>query len=190
MVFRRPRWYTGLPAGSRVAAVLSGAALVATLTACGGTTTNASDELAILADRAERLAEHLDGGDGCAAESEGDELTSRARDALAAERISPEVASELLAVVDEVTAAVPCGDPQEADEAPAEERPDEDAPAEEPADEEELEEQREAAEEAREAAEDEEGPTDEDTGEETPPGRSEEGPPGQREGAGRGRGNA
>ena len=153
------------------------------LTGCGGNPTNAPDDLAILADRAERLAEHLADGDGCAAEREGNELTSRARDALAAERISTEVAGELLTVVDEVTGAVPCDDPQEAEESPVEE-----APTEEPPDEEELEEQREdaegAAEEARETAE------DEGAGEETPPGRSGEGPPGQREGAGRGRGNA
>lgn len=159
------------------------------LTGCGGGgTNNAADELAILADRAERLAEHLEVGDGCAAEREGEELTSRARDALAAERISPEVASELLTVVEEVTGAVPCGDPQEPDEAPADE-----APAEDELDEDQLEERREADEEAdeeaREQDEDEET-REEDEDEETPPGHSEEGPPGQREGAGRGRGNA
>lgn len=162
------------------------------LTGCGDNGANAPDELAILADRAERLAEHLDDGDGCAAEREGDELTSRARDALAAERISPEVASELLTVVDEVTGAVPCGDPQQPEEEPAEEAPAEEPPAEEPPaeepDEEELEEQREDAEDAAEQAR--EDAEDTDSGEETPPGRSEEGPPGQREGAGRGRGNA
>ena len=126
---------------------------------CGGSQADSAADHAILADRAERLADHLDAGEGCLAEREGEELASRARDALAAERIDPQVAGEIVAVVAEVTAQVPCDEapaaetePTEESE-PAEETPEEDAEDEEPGEVEE---------------------------EHVPPGRSEEGPPGRR----------
>lgn len=159
-------------------------AATAALAACGPGGEDIGD-VAVLADRAERLADHLDAGEGCPAEREGQDLVARARDAVAAERLAPEVADEIVAVVTDVTDAVPCddeGSPEEAPEGEAEEPPDE---AEEPPEEaEEPPEESEAPEEAEEApTEDDRGPGN---GESGPPGRSEEGPPGQRGHPGRG----
>lgn len=130
---------------------------------CGGSQADSAADRAILADRAERLADHLDAGDGCLAEREGEELASRARDALAAERIDAQVAGEIVAVVAEVTAQVPCDEAPAAETEPTEEsEPAEETPEEDHEDDHEDEEPGEVEE------------------EHVPPGRSEEGPPGRR----------
>lgn len=157
-------------AGSRAPTLLASSFATVALVACG-TADPLTADVAVLADRADRLAEHLDEGDGCLAEREGADLGTRARDAVAAENLSQEVADEIVAVVDEVTAQVPCED--------------------QPVTEEEREAAEEEAEEASEEEEKEEQPEEsggQGNGETGPPGRSEQGPPGQRGNPGRGRG--
>jgi hypothetical protein len=161
--------------GSRVPALLASTLLTVVLGACGTSDPGAAD-VAVLADRADRLAEHLDAEDGCLAEREGTDLVARALDAVAAESLSQEVADEIVAVVDEVTSAVPCED----DVVTEEERE-----AAEEADDEGPEEAEEPPEEG--GNDSEEGPG-QGNGESGPPGRSEQGPPGQRGNSGRGRG--
>lgn len=69
------------------------------------------DVAASLAQGAQRLAVFLEEQEGCDALAEADELAGRARDGVEAGTVPPEVANEVEAVVEEVTASVTC-DPQ------------------------------------------------------------------------------
>ncbi len=154
------------------------------LVACGA---GSPADLAVLADRADRVAEHLEAGDSCAAEAEAERLRERSRDALAAGTVEEPTADEIETVLDELDGVLSCDEPSEetADEgAPPDEAPDAEEPSEAP----------DEAPEEDEAPEDEEGEeaTDEGADEETGDGRGPDGrgPPGQREGSpGRGGGN-
>jgi hypothetical protein len=107
----------GSAVARRVPAGAAAVAVVALVAGCTGS--GLSAELAILADRADRLAEHLEVEDGCAAEREGAELVALARDAAAIGEIDRATADQVAEVVSEVTEAVPCDDvtPQERDDA-------------------------------------------------------------------------
>jgi hypothetical protein len=130
-------------------------------------------DLAVLADRADRLADQLDAGDGCAAEREAAELVALARDGVAAGDLHQETAAEVIDVVEEIASTVACEDDAEEGD-PAEEGPDEE-PGE--------------GRGSGNGGNGNEGKGNEGKGNgEGPPGRSEEGPPGQRGSSDKGRG--
>jgi serine/threonine protein kinase len=63
---------------------------------------------AVLADRADRIADLLDADDGCTADSEVADLRARTEDERSAEALPDEVAAEVLAVLDDLDAAITC----------------------------------------------------------------------------------